>query len=653
MATTIYTEAIQKLYVAYFNRPADFDGLAYWNGVVEAAKGDTTAVSAAFAAEAEYKTEYSGMSNADIVNKVYKNLFGRDAEAAGKNYWADLLDKKAITIDQVVTQIAAGAQGSDAEAYENKVIAATAFTNALDLKAEQNGYKGAEANKVAKAFISSVTTDASLTVAIAPAALAATVSKVVIAGTPFSLESGLQALKAAQDAKVAFLDAADGKADGKTTETEASIAAKVTTAVGEVAKIVVGYDTATSTGVKAALLADKVAANAKALSDAQVKVAADQVEIAKVAGLTAAVSTLTAAKAAVTAANTGLKNAAADLAAKLAAFNSLKGGTAVTVEANGTVAGLIKLDSSGKLVLETGVKEDEKPGVTALLNASIAHEAAEKSVDAAVKAQASAQAQVDYLDQDPAEAAPLAAVKAAMKNVTVAAGANPTLEQIATEQSILDAKAAADPSDSALATAASDFKAKVKAYTDVYGANPLVKTLTDDQKVVEDATAAIKALSDATAALTKANDLAAQLAAVEAAITAANQAFIDHELSLPVTVSNSATHIASAGADIFVAGKVDGTIALFGLQGADTLYIGSQYTLNTTAKLGTDGKITGGNDGVLEAFIFNTDTGTKVILEKSAFGSSAATAEVITITLTGVASTDVTLSNGIVTGDWA
>src|SRR5207253_1358459 len=104
MATT-YNENIQQLYVAYFNRPADTQGLAYWETVVEAAQGDTAAVSAAFAASAEYKAAYANMTNAQIVDQVYQNLFGRPAEDAGKAYWADLLDNKAITIDNVVAQV--------------------------------------------------------------------------------------------------------------------------------------------------------------------------------------------------------------------------------------------------------------------------------------------------------------------------------------------------------------------------------------------------------------------------------------------------------------------------------------------------------------------------------------------------------------------
>ena len=34
MAVIDYTADIQKLYVAYFNRPADYKGLSFWNTVL-------------------------------------------------------------------------------------------------------------------------------------------------------------------------------------------------------------------------------------------------------------------------------------------------------------------------------------------------------------------------------------------------------------------------------------------------------------------------------------------------------------------------------------------------------------------------------------------------------------------------------------------
>jgi hypothetical protein len=662
MATTYY-ENIQKLYVAYFNRPADTAGLAYWEGVVEAAKGDTAAVSAAFAADTEYKAAYANMSNADIVNKVYLNLFGRPAEAAGRDYWANLLDKKTITIDAVVTAIATGAQGSDLTAYNNKVKAATAFTAALDTPAEQTGYSGDAANGIAKTYISGVTTDASLALAIAPATLGATVAQSVAAGTTFSLTTGLAALDVATHAKADFLAAADGDNDAKTSTTDAAIAAKVTAAGNAIGAIVdakvttlpAGTYNAATAGVKAALLAETQSIEAKALAADQKALADANTAISKVAGLSDALATLTAADAAVTTAQAGVKAADIDLAAKLAAFNTAKGGVAVTVNPDGTVAGLIVVNADTKaLELASGVTEDKNPGVTALLASSTAHEAADAGLASAVKADAAAQTAVNGLDLTDAAKADLKGIAAAMTVVKLDAGATPSTAQITTELTQLDAinKSAAaiaaqagatdaQKADAAAALAAyNSFKTLVDKFTADDNANPLVAAQTAATANIKADNDAITALTKAVAGLDAANATAAQLAAVNGQLKAANDAFTSHDLQLPVALTG--TQVATAGADIFVAGKVDASVLNFGLLGSDSLYIGSQYTLNT-------GKLSTGNNSVLEAFVAQSGTDTTIKLEKSVFGSNAAVPEVVTITLTGVDATKVHLTNGIIT----
>lgn len=653
MATTYY-ENIQKLYVAYFNRPADTAGLAYWEGVVEAAKGDTTAVSAAFAADTEYKTAYAGMSNADIVNKVYMNLFGRAAEAAGKDYWAKALDNKTITIDQVVTAIASGAQDTDLVAYNNKVKAATAFTAALDTSAEQSGYSGDAANAVAKSFISSVTTSATLSTAIAPATLGATVAKAVAAGTPFTLNSGLVALDAANQAKADFLAAADGDNDPKTSTDDAAIGAKVDAAITDLDTLVAGDYTAASAGVRAALLADQVAANNTQLTADQKALADANAAIAKVAGLSTALATLDAANTAVTNADKAVKTADIDLAAKLAAYN-VGNGVTLTVNADGTVAGVIEVNADTKaLQLVSGVTEAKNPGVTALLASSTSHEAADAAQASAVKAQASAQTTVDGLDLTDAAKADLKDIAAAMTIVKLAAGAVPTTAQIITEETQLKAiqkstadLAAADPTNTTKADAAAkadaaytSFKTLVDQFTADDNANPLIDTRDTATASVKADNDAITALTKAIAALDTANATAAQLAAVNGQVKAAGDAFTAHDMLLPVSLTSD--QVATAGADIYVAGSTDVTVLNFGLLGNDALFIGSKYTLNT-------GKLSAGNPSVLEAFVAQSGSDTTIKLEKTAFGSNAASPEVVTITLTGVDATKVHLTNGIIT----
>ncbi|MCD2515300.1 DUF4214 domain-containing protein [Massilia sp. G4R7] len=196
----VYTEAIQKLYVAYFNRPADYEGLAHWERVLTNNNGNINFVSSFFAQSNEYKDQNVGKSYFQIVNQIYQNLFNRDADVGGLEFWADKLRTGTFTVDQIVKVIADTASDAgidkDKTTYANKVKAATAFTAELNTASEIIGYGGTAANNAAKVWLSGIGTDASLTAATQPAALAATVTAIAqtgtqAGGTSYTLTKGL------------------------------------------------------------------------------------------------------------------------------------------------------------------------------------------------------------------------------------------------------------------------------------------------------------------------------------------------------------------------------------------------------------------------------------------------------------------------------
>lgn len=159
------TESIQKLYVVFFNRPADPLGLAFWETKMEA--GTTMAeVASAFSASSEYQSSTAGQSPTNLVAQLYQNLFGRTAEANEVLFWGTRLLQGLETVDSIALTLANSAQGTDATALANKVIAATAFTAALDASQEIVGYSGDAANAVARTWLTMVTDSAdSLTTA--------------------------------------------------------------------------------------------------------------------------------------------------------------------------------------------------------------------------------------------------------------------------------------------------------------------------------------------------------------------------------------------------------------------------------------------------------------------------------------------------------
>lgn len=161
-----YTTAVQNLYVAYFNRPGDVAGVAYWEAAVAANGGSTSAISDAFATSSEYRAAYANMSSEEIINQIYVNLFGRAAEPAGRQYWADLLSSGQLKLSTIVADVANGAQSTDKTAFTAKSDAAIAFTNAMTSASKISSYSGEEALALARSYLSAVVDQASYSQAV-------------------------------------------------------------------------------------------------------------------------------------------------------------------------------------------------------------------------------------------------------------------------------------------------------------------------------------------------------------------------------------------------------------------------------------------------------------------------------------------------------
>lgn len=450
-----HVAAVQELYVAYFGRPADPAGLDYWTNIVEA-QGSTAAVSATFAESDEYQDAFEGMTNTQIVNQIYLNMFGREAEATGRDYWVKLLDEGKITVDNIVADVAKAAVGTDGEAVENKVAAATAFTAALDTEAEVAGYAGEDALALAKAFIKGVTDDASLTAATAPAALNATVAAVVAAGTDFTLEGAMAAYSAAVEAKSAVLaDLAEDEAVAEQLETN-GVTGTATDA--QILKAIADIDAAGDTGIngfitgfsglttaqQSARISSLQADNAATLRTQTTTLNTRTTAVEAVDNLAAAYDSYKAAGEAEEAAQTAADLADAAETAAVRNFEVLAKGT--VSEAGGTytftgAAGakdVFSLNAAGTAyVLESGVTEANYAGVTAALAAVNASLTADLALTEAQTDLTNATTGVDILDSAD-KGVNLAAVAKTFAFTTLGTDVLPTYEQILAEEEFFD-----------------------------------------------------------------------------------------------------------------------------------------------------------------------------------------------------------------------
>lgn len=177
---------LNKAYLAYFGRPADFTGQSYF------ATKDLADVVAAFDTSAESKALYGDNVTAKV-NAIYNNLFNRDAEPAGLQYWVNQIQTGKITGAGAALAILNGALTTDAASVQNKLQASAAFVAALDTTPEIVGYSGTSAAEAARVWLKSVgSTTGSLTTAIAgvDAAVKGAVAGSTSSGGTFNLVVG-------------------------------------------------------------------------------------------------------------------------------------------------------------------------------------------------------------------------------------------------------------------------------------------------------------------------------------------------------------------------------------------------------------------------------------------------------------------------------
>lgn len=138
MATAASLATAQKLYIAFYQRPADPAGLVYWASMIDGAKGNLDAALAAFSSAPEATTLYGTIDATTIdsvVTKIYDALFGRVPSAAEVKYWADGFKAGTFSAGKLALQILDGAQGADAVSVANKVQVANSFSAAVDGRA--------------------------------------------------------------------------------------------------------------------------------------------------------------------------------------------------------------------------------------------------------------------------------------------------------------------------------------------------------------------------------------------------------------------------------------------------------------------------------------------------------------------------------------
>ncbi len=128
-----YEEQVQEMYIAYYSRPGDPAGVAYWAGKLEQSGGDLNEIIDQFGNSLEYKERFQFMNEEKLVNNIFLNLFGRDADSAGLDFYVQKLINGEATLASIALSIAKGVVDgtSDADIVNNKIEVAIAYSNGI------------------------------------------------------------------------------------------------------------------------------------------------------------------------------------------------------------------------------------------------------------------------------------------------------------------------------------------------------------------------------------------------------------------------------------------------------------------------------------------------------------------------------------------
>jgi hypothetical protein len=124
---TIPTETlVAKLYIATFDRAPDNSGLHYWLNSGLALEQ----IAMSFFDQEETKDRYPDSSTTPyFIQSIYKNLFDREVDTNGFEYWLSAIETKEISRSLFILAVMNGALGDDAILLNKKSVAGLKFAN--------------------------------------------------------------------------------------------------------------------------------------------------------------------------------------------------------------------------------------------------------------------------------------------------------------------------------------------------------------------------------------------------------------------------------------------------------------------------------------------------------------------------------------------
>ena len=125
-----YRDQVQIMYVAYYGRPGDAGGLDFWAGKLEQVNGSLMEIIDSFGNSMEFTERFGDLDDEELVNNIFLQLLGRNADGGGLNFYVNGLREGRFTLASIALNVADGTQNRDELIKTNKLRAANAFSEA-------------------------------------------------------------------------------------------------------------------------------------------------------------------------------------------------------------------------------------------------------------------------------------------------------------------------------------------------------------------------------------------------------------------------------------------------------------------------------------------------------------------------------------------
>lgn len=125
-------ERMLAAYLAYYGRPADAGGLAYWVASLAGQGGNMDATFAAFGRSQEFQQRFGHLAGEQLIANLYQQMYWRDPEPAGAAFYAEKLASGQSSLISIAIHILDGRLGSDRAVLDNRHKVARHFVTRFE-----------------------------------------------------------------------------------------------------------------------------------------------------------------------------------------------------------------------------------------------------------------------------------------------------------------------------------------------------------------------------------------------------------------------------------------------------------------------------------------------------------------------------------------